>query len=130
MVTVGYEHFDRMTLHRCSDSSPIFFEFFLIDGFSSREYNVCRYDRSSSKQHKRFASEVAGTILEFDVEVRPHSLDGSFNSAGDIGGSCSGKQESPSQRIICKTASVDSCENLLISQAFLLLIFNFNDGVV
>src|SRR5262249_1668822 len=33
---------------RCSDSSPIFFELFLIDGFSSREYNVCRHDRSPS----------------------------------------------------------------------------------
>jgi hypothetical protein len=30
------------------DSSPIFFELFLIDGFGSREYNVCRHDRSPS----------------------------------------------------------------------------------
>jgi hypothetical protein len=40
VLPIGYEHFDRMTLHRCLDSSPIFFELFLIDGFSSREYNV------------------------------------------------------------------------------------------
>src|SRR5215470_15624741 len=44
---IGYEDFDRMTLRRCFDSSPIFFELFLIDGFSSREDNVCRHDRSS-----------------------------------------------------------------------------------
>ena len=31
------KHFDRMILHRCFDSSPIFVELFLIDGFSSRE---------------------------------------------------------------------------------------------
>ena len=37
-----------MTLHRCFDSSPIFFELFLIDGFSSCEYDVCRHDRSPS----------------------------------------------------------------------------------
>jgi hypothetical protein len=44
--SAGHEHFDRMTLHRCLDSSPIFFELFLIDGLSSREYNVCRHGRS------------------------------------------------------------------------------------
>jgi hypothetical protein len=48
VLSLGYEHFDRMTLHRCLDASPIFFELFLIDGFSSREYNVCRHDRSAS----------------------------------------------------------------------------------
>jgi len=47
-LSIGYEQFDRMTLRRCLDSSPIFFELFLIDGFSSREYKVCRYDRSPS----------------------------------------------------------------------------------
>src|SRR6201997_3450205 len=48
VLSIGYEHFDRMTLHRCLDSSPIFFELFLIDGFSSHEYNVCKHDRSPS----------------------------------------------------------------------------------
>ena len=37
-----------MTLHRCFDTIPIFFDLFLIDGFSSREYDVCRHDRSPS----------------------------------------------------------------------------------
>ena len=46
VLSIGYEHFDRMTLHCCFDSSPIFFQLFLIDGFGSREYNVCRHDRS------------------------------------------------------------------------------------
>src|SRR5579864_9086868 len=48
VLSIGYEHFDRMILHRCFDSSPILFELFLIDGFSSREDNVCRHDRSPS----------------------------------------------------------------------------------
>src|SRR5579863_191644 len=48
VLSIGYEHFDRMTLHRCFNSSPICFELFLIDGFSSREYNVCRHRRSPS----------------------------------------------------------------------------------
>src|ERR1700726_1541327 len=34
--------------HRCFDSSPIFFELFLIDGFNSTEDNVCGHDRSPS----------------------------------------------------------------------------------
>src|SRR4029077_4552158 len=46
MLSIGDEHFDRVTLHRCSDSRPIYFELFLIDGLRSREYNVCRHDRS------------------------------------------------------------------------------------
>src|SRR6202030_3488703 len=46
VLSIGYEHFDGMPLYRCLDSSPIFFELFLIDGFSSHEYNVCRHDRS------------------------------------------------------------------------------------
>src|SRR4029077_15931712 len=46
MLSIGDEHFDRMTLHRCSDSRPICFELFLIDGLRSREYNVCRHDCS------------------------------------------------------------------------------------
>src|SRR4029077_4692640 len=46
MLSIGDEHFDRMTLHRCSDSRPICFELFLIDCLRSREYNVCRHDRS------------------------------------------------------------------------------------
>src|SRR5260370_1996415 len=41
VLSIGCEHFDRMTLHRCFDSSPIFVELFLLDGFSSREDNVC-----------------------------------------------------------------------------------------
>src|SRR4029077_1220508 len=45
-VPIGHEHFDRMAFHRCSDSRPICFELFLIDGLRSREYNVCRHDRS------------------------------------------------------------------------------------
>src|ERR1700758_3770065 len=48
VLSIGYEHFDRMILHRCFDSSPIFFELFLIDGFNSSEDNVCRHDRSPS----------------------------------------------------------------------------------
>src|ERR1700740_3208030 len=48
VLSIGYEHFDRMILHRCFDSGPIFFELFLIDGLSSREDNVCRHDRSPS----------------------------------------------------------------------------------
>src|SRR5579872_3278756 len=48
VLPIGYEHFDRMTLHRCLDSSPILFELLLIDGLSSREDNVCRHDRSPS----------------------------------------------------------------------------------
>jgi hypothetical protein len=47
-LSIGYKQFDRMTLRRCLDSSPIFFEFFLIDSFISREYNVRRNDRSPS----------------------------------------------------------------------------------
>src|SRR5579864_275065 len=42
------ERFDRMPLHRCFDTIPIFFEIFLIDGLSSCEYDVCRHDRSPS----------------------------------------------------------------------------------
>ena len=34
VLSIGYEDFDRMTLRRCFDSRPIFFELFLIDGFS------------------------------------------------------------------------------------------------
>src|ERR1700740_1711473 len=48
VLSIGYEHFDRMILHRCFNSSPICFELFLIDGLSSREDNVCRHDRSPS----------------------------------------------------------------------------------
>jgi hypothetical protein len=48
VLSIGYERFDRMTLRRCLDSGPIFFELLLIDGFSSREYNVCRHDRFPS----------------------------------------------------------------------------------
>src|SRR6202040_2103137 len=46
VLSIGYEHFDRMILHRCFDSSPILFELFLIDGFNSSEDNVCGHDRS------------------------------------------------------------------------------------
>jgi hypothetical protein len=48
VLSIGYEHFDRIILHRCFDSSPIFFELLLIDGFSSREDNLCGHDRSPS----------------------------------------------------------------------------------
>src|SRR6266481_5725677 len=48
VLSIGYEHFDGMAFHCCFDSSPVFFELFLIHGFSSREYNVCRHNRYPS----------------------------------------------------------------------------------
>src|SRR4029077_16127287 len=36
VLAICYDYFDRMTLHGCFDTIPIFFELFLIDGFSSR----------------------------------------------------------------------------------------------
>src|SRR5579863_5498286 len=46
VLSIGYEHFDRTIFHRCFDPSPIFFEFFLVDGLRSRENNVSGHDRS------------------------------------------------------------------------------------
>src|SRR6266436_57660 len=71
MLSIGDEHFDRMTFHRCSDSRPICFELFLINGLRSREYNVCRHDRSPVLLSNY--SRIALVSRNASIPYRPYS---------------------------------------------------------